>query len=163
MKVNPEIAHQMQTTLEYPDKLGQQCTAKFIMLYAPTTRNVRKVATVKQLLMRSITEQTEKYSPEQIDDFKLQQSAIPQSDKKEKESQESTDEEVSMMMAMVSASNNVDYGDFIQAMINVLKSPDMARIDGDTALTESFIDKIPVGELEVIAGKYLVNFISPSV
>lgn len=130
--------------------------AKNIILYAPHVRSLKTVAPLKQEFIRAIMSQSATVqSPE------MQQLVQEVHDKNEVGEKEGL--KASEIMTIIGASKETDLTSFLEQFMKVLKDPQLARIDGEEDIKDSFLTKLPVEVLENIAGEYLANFIAPSV
>jgi predicted glycosyl hydrolase (DUF1957 family) len=129
------------------------------MLYEPTARNVRLIGPLKQMFMQALlTAQSQEHTEQQqelIDKARAERAA-----KKEESTEADFTPEEAMMM--IASNKEVDYTDFLEKFEKVLKNEGLARIDGESPVTESFLAKLPMRVLEGLAGTYLSNFIAPS-
>lgn len=158
MIINAEIQVKLESEIKYVGKDDAVLPAKYISLRAPTTRSLKYIAPIKQIVTRCLTEQSFAHSAKDIQELRDQQDTVEKDD----DDDDDDDFDGSMIIVMIAASKDVDYGKFLDQFITVLKNPDLASIEGEVKLNSSFIDQLSFNELELLAGEYIGNFILPS-
>ena len=123
---------------------GQQPSATFVTLKAPTSRNLKECAFLKQAFGRAQAA---------LQDRAAMQSAITEG----REASEDTKIEGDDVILMLAASTAVEYGDVLD-VAKKLFSSGVAQIEGETKLTSPLIDSMSVEDFEGMLGQYLVNF-----
>lgn len=123
-------------TVPFPYALkGQEETASFIKLVAPTSRHSRECATLKQAFFRAVPKGEESdVDPETV------------------ETPSGTD-----IITMLAISQDVDLPDVLDTAARLFTAG-VAFVDGEAKLTRPLLDKMSQEDLEGMAGEYLANF-----
>lgn len=136
-----EVTYELEQSFEYASK-GEQLTASFITLQAPTSRNMKECAELKQAFFRSLpkasTQETAELPDE--DDDKLDGEGI---------------------MLLIAMSKDVELASVL-CIARELFSSGVALVEGEEKLTKTLLDKMDQDDLEAMTGKYLANFILAS-
>ena len=158
--------------INYPSaKDGQAIDARNITLYAPSVRSLRIVAPVKQAFMKAmmsnagdtqLTEDEKKKVKAARAERKKAKKAKKTPNTVPKKEPEDDAMDAETILTIMMASSDIDYADCLACVIEILKAEELALIDGEARVTDSFLDQLPLEELENIAGEYLANFITPS-
>jgi len=139
-KLVREVQYVLEVPFSYAHK-GQPVDARFVLLLAPTARNSREAATLKQAFFRAAGGQ-ESEAAEQKGDVR-----IP------------TGSEVMVALAM---SKDVDLPEVLEVAKKLLTSG-VAMIDGEEKLTGPVLDKVSDEDFQAMVGEYLVAFCLASV
>ena len=153
--VKNDFNFKLKSEVKYTGKDGSVLTAGFIRLCAPTVRSLSVVAPIKQTFMRCIMDTTNGISKEELE--RISNAPIPDEPVSKK------DMEGGMIITMVTANPNISYEKFLTDFIAILKTPSIAQIEGEMPIKDSFLDQLPLSELEGMVGEYIANFIAPSV
>lgn len=130
-----EFDYVLETPFGYAYQGGQQ-EASFVQLRAPSSRNSRDCAALKQAFWRTVDPDRE--GKENAD-----------------ASEKITGEDVMMMLAM---SKDVDLPDVIDVACRLFTKGKVAFVDGETPLTKPLLENMMQDDLEAMVGEYLVNF-----
>lgn len=134
-----EFNFTLVTPISY-SKGSDQLEATFILLKAPTTRNSRECAALKQAFFRAIPDTGKDEKPA----------------KKEEKPPEIDGSEIIIMMAM---SDRVDLADTMETARKLFSSgAGIALVDGEEKLTSTLIDRMSQDDFEQMTGAYLANF-----
>ena len=128
-------------TLSSPVKFhekGETVESFLLELMAPSAKNRKKIAKLKQGFMRVVGE--------------LQNDKPAQ--KEEKGDHKVKPEEILALLQM----GSIDYADYIDIFMDLLTSG-ICNADGSTSLTVSMAESISFEDIEKLMGEYLVNFI----
>jgi len=141
--MNLEIKVDLTTTIPYANK-GKTEDGSFILLKAPTTKNMSECSLLKKLFMQSAM------------------SAQKENSNVEKESPgEEAETTASDVMQMIFAFG--DAKNITSAMIAAKKLfKDVGQIEGEIDLTFPLIDQISIDDFENMLGEYFVNFTAAS-
>lgn len=130
--------HQFTLTRELKySSHGDQVNASFIMLKAPSSRNKRECAFLKQAFLRA--------SHSLADDSKEKPEKAPKL----------TGNDVVTMLGM---SKEVDLGEVYVVAQKLFTDGGVALIDGEAKFTKHVADSMDQDEFERMVGEYLVNF-----
>lgn len=130
--------------IDYQAK-GENTKSSLLELSAPSGKERKKAARLKQGFMRCINE---------IPDSDKQQ-AKELADKKDgTEKKETKPEEILALLQM----GSIDYPDYLDIFVGLLTSG-ICKVEGDTPITSLIVDKISYEDLEKLMGEYFVNFI----
>jgi len=137
-----EIEIKLTSPVQYAFK-GDTVDAKFVMLKAPTARNISDCSFLKKMFTNA---------------------AIKAGEHNKKESS-SSDSDVDVtgsdVMELVYAFG--DSEDIEKAMIAAKKIfKDCGELDGEITLTMPLIDEISLDDFELMVGEYIANFIAAS-
>ncbi len=167
-----EFAVPLETKINYPPaKGGPAQDARNITLYAPSVRSLRIVAPVKQAFMKAMMSSAGDNELSEDEKKKVKAARKKRKDSKKAKKTANTVPknepgedamDAETILTVIMASNDIDYADFLESVVEILKTFELARIDGEAQVTDSFLDQLPLEELENIAGEYLANFITPS-
>ena len=139
MELETEFDFKLITPFDYANK-GESVAATFIKLAAPSSRNSRECAALKQAFYR----------------------ALPPGDK-DAEEVDSSDIEGKDVLVLLAMSIDVDLPDVMDVAKKLFTSGNnIALVDGEVKLTNNLIDKMSQDDLESMAGDYMVNFILAS-
>ena len=114
---------------------GEQATAGFIQLTAPTSRHSKECAFLKQAFFRAIPKDQDA-DPDAV-------------------FEKPSGDEVMTILAM---SNDVDLGGVLEVAAKLFTQPGVALIDGEAKLTKHILDQFHQDDFESMVGEYLVNF-----
>jgi len=135
-----EVTYELNEPFEYASK-GEQCAASFITLTAPTSRNMKECAELKQAFFRSLPK-------EQVGGA---------------EEDAGNDDEIDGdgIMLLIAMSQEVELASVL-GIARELFSSGIAQVDGEEKLTKPLVDKMDQDDLEAMTGRYLANFILAS-
>lgn len=138
-----KIIYELQVGFSYGDSQGNQQTASFIELAAPTSRNMTECAELKQSFYRAL--------PDDKD--------ATDEDREGKEISEVNGADV---IGLILRSKDVK---LITVLLHAkaLFCSGVAKVDGQTKLTKPLCDKMNNDDFENMVGEYLVNFILASI
>lgn len=138
-----EYTYELKDPFEYALK-GDNQTAGFITMTAPTYKQVSKITPIKQAFMAAISEVTENLGSEQ----QTQESSAEES---------VTGSQVMQLMYRWS-------GDMSKIFIHAaeLFKSGVVMIDGEMSLNSPLLDKMSMIDVEGLLGDYIANFIAPS-
>ena len=136
-----EHIYELKSPFEYAHK-GESIEAGFITLFAPTFKQIDKVAPIKQAFTAAISEVTESVDTNQ-----------------EVSDEESTVTGPQVMQLMYRWS-----GDMTTVFLHAeqLFKSGAALVDGETKLTSPLMEKMTLDDFEGVVGDYIANFIAPS-
>ena len=154
--VTSQTSFTLTAQIKYPGKDGHVEAARNIVLFAPTVRSMKAVAPIKQMFMQAIISSLD--ALEGLGEIAEKQEIKNTVEKKEKD--KGLDGE--SICQMLCLSEKIKYDEFLTKFIDILLNPALALIDGEVQLTGSFLDQLPMDELEGLVGEYLANFIAPS-
>ena len=137
-----EHIYELKHPFKYANK-GEQVDASFITVFAPTFKQIDKVAPIKQAFTIAIDELNS-------DDVKIEE------DKKEEDSGITP----TMVLQLLYRANADVTKVFLHAR-ELFKSG-AALIDGESSLTIPLMDKMSLDDFEGVLGVYIANFIVPS-
>lgn len=145
MEKQTEFIHELEHSFEYALK-GQTATASGIKLLAPTNKQMKFTAPLKQHFLRA----ARSIQMEQSDQGKEEE--LPES---------SSDElEVDDVLSILFLSDE----DIMKPLLiaKELFKSGMALIDGEVKLTDPLIDLIDPDEFQELVAEYIINFILAS-
>jgi hypothetical protein len=137
---------ELTTKFTYANK-GEQVEAGWIELTAPTVKNAKECAALKQSFFRALP----KADPVAVD--QMSEAAPEPSDKEEMKGAE--------IMTILSMSKDVELHTVLLHGRELFNSG-VAMIDGEIKLTKPLIDLMSMDDLENMTGEYLANFILAS-
>lgn len=137
-----EHIYELKHPFEYAHK-GDTQEASFITLFAPTFKQIDKVAPIKQAFTAAISEVTESVDTDQ---------EAPETD-----TDSVTGPQVMQLMYRWS-------GDMTSVFLHAeqLFKSGAALVDGETKLTTPLMEKMQLVDFEGLVGDYIANFIAPS-
>lgn len=121
---------------------GSATEGEIIYLTAPSAKNHKKIAKLKQGFMRAISD---------LDDSKQQENKVAEEDVSDRE-------KGLAMLGLLQMSKTTDYDDYIELFISLL-SDGLAKIDDKVVLTNLLVEKLSFSDIEGLLSDYLVNFI----
>ena len=131
-----EFDYPLRSPFTYPHQ-GNQVEASFIRLTAPTSRNSRECATLKQAFWRSADRDT--------------------SSNAETQNEAEVDIKGQDVIVMLSMSRDVDLADVMDVARHLFTKGKVAKVDGEMSLTIPLIDEMSQDDVEAMLGDYLVN------
>lgn len=135
-EVKTQFDFPLTSPFEYAHK-GSQQEAAFIRLTAPTSRNSRECAALKQAFWRS-------------------------ADRPEGGKDDGKDVEIDIkgpdVIVMLAMSRDVELADVLDVARHLFTKGKVAVVDGETPLTKPLIDDMSQEDVEAMLGEYLVNF-----
>ena len=134
-----EITHELTTPFEYHGN-GENKTASVIILSAPSNKQRKHAAKLKQYFFQAIN-------------------SLQGADKAEAE-ENAKDPKGSDIVALLMMSD-VDANDIHEAFKGIITGG-CAMVEGATSLTDSLYEKLSFEDTEEMLGDYLVNFLIPS-
>lgn len=137
-ELKTEIDYSLKVPFSYANK-GETTDASFIKLIAPSSKQSRECAALKQAFFRAVDQNQE-----------ADESATAES------------LEGGEVMIFLAMSKDVDLPDIIDIGKDLLLSPGIASVDGEAKLTKNLIEKMHHDDLECAIGEYIVNFILAS-
>lgn len=130
-----EFEYVLQQPIDYDIK-GERETAQMILLKAPTSRNSRECAALKQAFWRSADREGTSTEDKEVDvDIKGQ--------------------DVIVMLAM---STKTDLADVMDIAHRLFTKGKVAFVDGEVPLTKPLLENMSQEDVEAMLGEYLVNF-----
>lgn len=136
-----EFNYELEQSFEYASK-GEQCTASFITLTAPTSRNMKECAELKQAFFRALPK-------------------TPLQDSVEVPEDNADELDGAGVMLLIAMSRDVELS-VVLCTARELFSTGIAKVDGEEKLTKTLLDKMNQDDLEAMTGDYLANFILAS-
>jgi hypothetical protein len=131
-----------------------------IVLYAPHVRSLKAVMPLKQDFTRAIMSTTTNVDKEKMAELMDQ---VREERASKGESSKGVELDAQSIIAMLAGSLTLDMTEFYERFQKALKDPEIAKIDGEVTINDSFLHKLRLDTLEKLAGEYLANFIAPSV
>lgn len=128
---------------------GELATSSFVILTAPTSRERKECAYLKQAFFVAINENRSGMDEEKVERARER---LKQEQKKDEELL--SGEEVMMMIA---SSTKVKFDEFLEVGRRLLQSG-VAKIGGEEKLTGALIDKMDMDDFEKLVGDYLAFF-----
>lgn len=141
MDKKTEITYELETPVEYARK-GEMEKGKFIVLKAPTSKNMAECAFLKQAFFRAI-------------------GTIPKQDRGDVDVDGETDIDGEAVMSIITMSTGVELSAVLLTARELFTSG-LALVDGEEKLTKPIMDKMLQDDLESMTGEYLANFILAS-
>lgn len=135
-----EVIYELKHPFEYAHK-GETQQASFITLFAPTFKQIDKVAPIKQAFMAAISEISNE----------------AETDVEDKGDEKITSGQV--MQLMYNWSGEIA-GVFLHA--EQLFKSGAALVEGDVKLTTPLMEKMQLTDFEGLVGSYIANFTAPS-
>lgn len=121
-------------------KQGDNVSAQFIVLHAPTSKHSKPCAFLKQAFFRALPDRKEGSTRADVDVEEIK----------------SIDgEDIIMMM---SQSRDVDLAEVMEAGKNLFAGTNIAMVDGEVKLNQHMLDNMTQDDFEKMLGEYLVNF-----
>lgn len=143
----PEIKTKFSFKITTPFKFtngGEQDTATFIEMYAPTSRHSKQCCELKQAFFRAMQEQQDSNSTEV---------------EVEVEGKDASDIKGPDVMSLISISRNVNLSDTIDIARHLFAGTGLAKINGEVNLNKETSCRMSIDDFENMLGDYLVNFI----
>lgn len=137
-----EITYTLQTPIKYAHK-GEQEEGSFVILKAPTSRNMKECADLKQAFFRALPKPGS--SGENDSTVDTEDEGIPGD----------------AIMAMIMVSNDVELATVLATGRELLTSG-VALVEGEEKLTKPLLDSMSADDLEGMIGEYMGNFILAS-
>lgn len=142
-----DLKYELLGSFKYALK-GDEQDAGWIELSAPTTKNMKECAAIKQAFFQSLP----KTDAKDIEALKELQ------DGKESKTEMLNGDEI---IAMISASSDVSLA-VVYANARELFCSGIALVDGEEKLTKPLMDKMTFEDFEAMTGQYIANFIIAS-
>lgn len=140
-----EIQFHLKTPISYSNS-GEIVDGSFITLKAPSSRNSKECAKLKQAFFRSIDQNAE------VDESSKQAAAEGTS--------ENSADGVVIMLAM---SKDVELDEVMDTARKLFTSGNnIAMVEGEAKLTSPLIDKMTLEDFEQMTGEYMLRFILAS-
>lgn len=143
---NTQVIHTLIKSFKYtPANAGNEVDAQFVTLLEPSVRQLSACATLKQGFMRVIAKESGSGTDTQS-------------------SGTVSVEEVPMENRIINAlygSDAVDMTVVLQSAKELFR--EVAMVDGEKKMTVPMLDALCIEDLELMAGKYMANFILASV
>lgn len=117
---------------------GEHAEGKTLELTAPAVNNRKRVAKLKQGLMRC------------INDLQTNESVKKES---KPDSSDIKPEEILVLLQM----GSVEYDEYMDIFVNLLTSG-VCKVEGKEPMTSTLVEKMSFADLEKLMGEYLVNF-----
>ena len=136
------IDFNLTTPISYAYK-GEMQEGGFITLNAPTSKNMKECAELKQAFFRALPKN---------------QGAVQAEPTKDEEDAELTGDAI---MGLISMSDNVELS-VVLATARELFSSGLAMVEGETKVTKPILDSLTLDDLECMVGEYLAVFILAS-
>lgn len=149
MEKEKEVLYELKTPFEYAFK-GENRTASFISLRAPTMIEHHPASKLKQSIMTMIRTT---YSADEILEAGNQADAGNSGDV-------TKDNEITaeLILTLLFSSNNIDINIIFEQAKALFKSG-VALIDGEQVLNNPLIQKMTIDDFQNITGEYIANFI----
>lgn len=142
-EIATEFQYRLLTSLPYSSG-GEIVDGTFITLSAPSSRNSKECAKLKQAFFRSIDQSAE----------------VNENAKEPSAESENTGEGVMIMLAM---SKDVELDDVMDTARRMFTSGNnIAMVEGEAKLTSPLIDKMTMDDFERMTGEYMLRFILAS-
>ena len=148
---------------------GHEVEVEFMRFNAPTAKDAREAAALRQGLMRGIHEQLEDENVatmvEEAREMLAEEAAKKGQSTQGEISMPDEDQDLEMgasFLGAVAMSKTVDYGDFLETFKKLLAGGRIGKLNGVTSPKATTIDKISFWDLENLAGLYVRNFIQDS-
>lgn len=129
-----EVRFVLRVPFDYAVR-GQSAQAQFVTLRAPTSRNYREAAALKQAFFRSVPKDSDAAA-----------STGPQPEITPKD-----------VVDLIAASQAVNFEDVLDVAKRLFTSG-VAQVDGEVKLTGPLLDSMDQEDFELMLGAYLVNF-----
>ncbi len=133
------------TPLSYSSGSSQQ-DATFIRLFAPSSRVSRECSALKQAFLRAVPKEAS---------VSASVATVPD------DSADSLDG--SDVIQILALSSVVDLPDVLEVGRRLLLSPNIAKVEGETKLTNALMERLDQEDFENMIGEYMVNFTLVSV
>ncbi len=125
--------------LSYSSGDGSQYNATFIRLFAPSSKVSKECSALKQAFIRAVPKEASK-------------NAAPTA---ENSAASLTGSDVIEILAM---STDVDLPDVLEVGRRLFLAPGIAKVEGETKLTNTLLGRLDQEDFENMLGEYLVNF-----
>lgn len=136
-----EVQHTLEEPFEYAHR-GEQVTAEFVILKAPTSRHSKECAVLRQAFYVASLQYAER---------------VGGGVEKEVKEAEGADLSPSEVLDFISACPDVDLGKVFEVSKKLFVSG-LALLDGEERVTTGLMDKLSQADFEAMVGKYLRNF-----
>lgn len=117
---------------------GEQATAEFITLTAPTSKTIRECSALKQAFFRAM------------------------GDREGKDSGGADTEDVTIegqdILSLLAMSKSVDLPEIMDVAKKLFQLPGIALVDGETKFGQQIMDRMNIDDFENMLGEYMVNF-----
>lgn len=130
-----EVRYVLLVPFEYALR-GQLTRAQFVLLRAPSSKQYRECAALKQAFFRAVPREVQKETGP---------------------GEQSAEITASDVVSIIAASRDVSYEEVLDAARRLLTSG-VAQVDGETKLTVPMLDNVGLEDLELMMGQYLVSF-----
>ena len=137
-----ELDFPLTTEFNYANK-GQETSATFIRLFAPSAKQLSRCSELKQAFFRASKE-------------------LPQEEEAPDAKQDKEELTGSNIMAILYSSDSVKMSEVLMNA-RELFTCGLATVDGEEKLTKPLVDLMSGDDFEKMTGEYLVNFILRSV
>ena len=141
MDKKAEITYELESPVEYASK-GELEAGKFIVLKAPTSKNMAECAFLKQAFFRAIA-------------------TIPKQDRGDVAEDDGTEVDGEAVMSIITMSTGVELAAVLLTAKDLFTSG-LAMVEGEVKLTKPIMDTMSQDDLEAMTGEYLANFILAS-
>lgn len=115
---------------------GEEATASFVMLSAPTSRHSKECAFLKQAFFR----------------------ALPKSDGQDEPEGTQEKPNGTQIMTIIAMSMDVDLAQVFDVAGRLFTQGGVAQVDGDHKLTKHLLEKLHQDDFEAMVGEYMANF-----
>lgn len=137
-----EYKYSLTTPIKYAVK-GEEVTAEFITLLAPTAKQLTECARLRQFFFRALPQGEEKKEENGSDDKAEDINAVE-------------------IMAIISMSKDVDLDKVLVTARDLFTAGGAALVDGETKLTKPLFDALSLDDVMSLVGEYLRNFVVAS-
>jgi hypothetical protein len=137
--MDTEFSYELESPFNYANK-GNQETASFITLSAPTSKNMKECAELKQAFFRSLPKNQMDIENEQDDGKEIDGAGV---------------------MLLIAMSMDVELAVVLCIAREVFTSG-VAMVDGEVKLTKTLFDDMSLDDKEAMTGEYMARFILAS-
>ena len=139
-----EFDFSLSESIVYHSGNSAECTCDTLVLKAPSNKDRKRIFKVQQMFLQA-TKSMMRMSEDHVN--------TPDP------SDANADLDASMIVSVIMMSS-VDFGDFADAVCNLLYKN--CYLDDDTKLNETLFDKISLDDAQRLVGEYVANFLLPS-
>jgi hypothetical protein len=139
-----EFDFSLSDKIIYHSGSSAECTCDTLSLRAPSNKDRKRIFKVQQMFLQAT---------KSMISMSKDQGNIPDP------SDANADLDAGMIVSVIMMSG-VDFGDFTDAVCNLLYKN--CYLDDDTKLNEALFDKISLDDAQRLVGEYVANFLLPS-
>ncbi len=141
-EIKTKFKYTLKVPFQYASGSGDVTDAEFILLKAPTSRNTKQCAALKQGFFRAMREQ-------------VVASAESQAPSDMEGAGELEGDDILSVMYMA---KQVNMEDLMGVARELFQSPGIALVDGEHKLKTAMLDRLSAEDFEGMLGEYLANF-----